>query len=120
MINSEAQERDPDSILHYVRKAIRLRKSVPALIYGDYNPIGADDPYIYAYTRRLGDTTVWVLLNFTKEDRLFSRPLPGLGGMEVLLNNYPDIRCENGYIRLYKWQALVLMEFVASASSLQQ
>ena len=35
-INVEAEEKDPQSLLHFYRRAIRLRKALPAVRYGRY------------------------------------------------------------------------------------
>ena len=108
-INREAQENAPASILHYVRELVRLRKSIPALVYGDYTLVVPDDPYVYSYTRTLEDTLVWVVLNFTGEERDFSFPFRYPRDPRVLINNYPDIRTDSSRIRLYPYQAVVLL-----------
>jgi len=67
-INVAAAESDPQSILHYYRKLISLRKKNKVLIYGAYELLLADDPDIYAYTRTLDDEKVLVILNFSSNE----------------------------------------------------
>ncbi|WP_431523537.1 glycoside hydrolase family 13 protein [Paenibacillus amylolyticus] len=63
-INVADAESDPQSILHYYRKLIALRKQHKVLIYGAYELLLPDDPDIYAYTRTLEDEQMLVILNF--------------------------------------------------------
>ena len=63
-INVADAESDPQSILHYYRKLIALRKQHKVLIYGAYELLLPDDPDIYAYTRTLDDEQMLVILNF--------------------------------------------------------
>nr|WP_272907491.1 alpha-glucosidase [Paenibacillus xylanexedens] len=63
-INVADAESDPQSILHYYRKLIVLRKQHKVLIYGAYELLLPDDPDIYAYTRTLDDEQMLVILNF--------------------------------------------------------
>jgi oligo-1,6-glucosidase len=111
VINREAQENDPGSVLSFVRRLIRLRKERPVFLYGGYRLLNPDDPHVYAYCRYDDKEAVLVLLNFTNADRPFGLDEPFR--REILINNYSDvrwgdIRCENAGIWLYPWQAVVL------------
>jgi oligo-1,6-glucosidase len=81
---------DPQSIFHYYRRLIRLRKANPVVVHGRYALILEDDESIYAFTRTLGDDRLLVILNFTAGTPVFALPddLPAAGG-EVLIANYP-------------------------------
>jgi oligo-1,6-glucosidase len=106
VINKEAQENDPGSVLSFVRRLIRLRKERPVLIYGGYRLLNPDDPHVYGYYRYDDQEVVLVLLNFTGVDREFG--LDESFGGEILINNYSDVRRGEDGIRLYPWQAVVL------------
>ena len=111
VINKEAQENDPGSVLSYVRRLIRIRKERPVFLYGGYRLLNPDDPHVYAYYRYDEKEAVLVLLNFTNADRPFGFDEFFRG--EILINNYRDVRwgdtrCENAGIWLYPWQAVVL------------
>lgn len=88
VINVASQEKDPDSVLNYFRKMAALRKQQPALIYGTYNLIDADNPDVYAYTRTLNEQTLLVLLNFSTQPATVD--LSGLDMREAkaLIGNY--------------------------------
>ena len=61
--NVAAQRADLDSVFHYYRRMIALRKATPALVHGDYVPIDAGHPDVFAYVRTLGDVLLLVVLN---------------------------------------------------------
>ena len=67
-INVEQNLNDPDSIYHYYRKMIELRKSEDTLIYGTYDLIAEDHTQVYAYTRTLNDERYAVIVNMFDEE----------------------------------------------------
>jgi len=87
-INVAVQRRDPDSVLNYYKRMIRLRKANAVLVYGDYTLLAADDEQVYAYLRRLEDKTVLVVLNFSRDPAVFNPPDNIDGGKTLLLANY--------------------------------
>jgi len=87
-INVAAQEADPGSVLNFYRQMIRLRKTEPALVYGSYELILADDPQIYAYTRTLDDEQLMVICNLTGEPAIYDNPGVMLDCDKLLLGNY--------------------------------
>ncbi len=88
-INVQQALADPNSVYHYYRKLIRLRKENPVIVYGVYDLILDDHPEIYAFTRTLGDDRLLVMLNFTGATPRFD--LPGhvsFSGHALLIGNY--------------------------------
>ncbi|MGV8856269.1 MAG: alpha-glucosidase [Devosia sp.] len=81
-INAAAALADPDSVYYYVRALIALRRAHPALIYGDYADLAPDDLRLFVYTRTLGDETLLIALNFSRDVVDFA--VPG-GKGEVLM-----------------------------------
>ena len=63
-INVAQQEEDPDSILHFYRKAIQLRKSLPVVRYGDYQEHFKGSGKLYCYTRTGENQQLLVLCSF--------------------------------------------------------
>ena len=88
-VNVAAQETDPNSILHYFRKMTALRKSEPALIYGDWKLVDRDNPSVFAYTRELNGKKVLVLLNF-KQNAATAKTGLDLSKAKILMGNYPN------------------------------
>jgi len=66
-INAAAAVADPDSVYHYYRKLIELRHTEPVVVDGDFTMLLPLDERLYAFTRRLGDTMLLVVGNFTGE-----------------------------------------------------
>ena len=89
-INAEQAQADPNSIFHYYRELIRLRKANPVIVEGRYALLLEDDPAIYAYTRTSAADRLLVVLNFSAGQPVFALPadLPA-EGTELLLANYP-------------------------------
>jgi oligo-1,6-glucosidase len=91
-INIAAQLADPDSVLHYYRRLIALRKVHPVIVYGAYDLLLPDHPQIYAYTRTWVDQRLLVILNMTADTPNFTLPEEVTGAQyELLLANYPVI-----------------------------
>jgi alpha-glucosidase len=89
-INVEDALADQDSIYHYYKKLIDLRKQSETLIYGSYDMILEDHDLIYAYTRRLGDDTFVVITNLFPKQAEFVLPQSLCGKKaELCVSNYP-------------------------------
>ncbi len=65
-INVEAALADPDSIFHYYRQLIALRKANPALTYGANEDVLPNHAQIWAYTRTFEGACFLVVVNFGK------------------------------------------------------
>lgn len=77
-INAEDELKDPNSVFHFWRAALRLRKQhKDILVYGqDFEFLDLDNPDLFMFTKksRDGAKTLFAALNFSSEDREF--PLP--------------------------------------------
>lgn len=88
-LNREVQEKDPNSVLNYFRKVVKLRKDNPLLVYGKYTLVDRNNPAIYAYTRELGGKKFLVLLNFKDQIATVTTGLD-LSRATRLVSNYPN------------------------------
>ncbi|MDE7428184.1 MAG: alpha-glucosidase, partial [Lachnospiraceae bacterium] len=106
-INVEAELADENSVLHFYKKLIALRKD-PAyketVVYGALEPVWEEKHNLMAYYRK-GDKTLLVVGNYQRQEQVIALPV---AYRKVLLNNYADIVEENGAIRLHGYQVLVL------------
>ncbi len=66
-VNVEDQDKDPGSLLHFYRRALRMRRQNPALIAGDYAPVDAESQAVLAYTRAIPGQRCLVIVNMTAE-----------------------------------------------------
>jgi oligo-1,6-glucosidase len=91
---------DPNSVFHYYKKLIQLRKENPIIVYGTYDLIlpshrrstprsGSVDEEIYAFTRTLDEEPLLVILNFSKNTPVFDLPENiTFSSKELLISNY--------------------------------
>ncbi|WP_342504937.1 alpha-glucosidase [Sporosarcina sp. FSL K6-2383] len=89
-INVAAQVQDEQSIYHFYKKMIQLRKENPVFVYGDYSVQHEDHPGVYVYTRSMSGQFAVVLCNFRgNEEEIHQLNLPDCD-VELVLNNYDD------------------------------
>ena len=85
-INVAEQESNPDSVLHYFRKMVALRKSNETLIYGKFDLIDSDNEQLFAYTRCLGNEMLLVVLNFSDSPAILKTSIP-FNNSTILISN---------------------------------
>ena len=87
-INVENNMADPDSILHYYRRLIQLRKQYPIISEGLYEPWLTDHQQVYAFKRRYQHEELIVINNFYgQKTDVF---VPDIDQYEIMISNYPD------------------------------
>lgn len=92
-INVEKEMQNPDSIYHYYKKLIELRKEQDVLIYGRYDLILEDHDQVYAYTRTLNDETVVIITNLFAENVEFELPIDlEKKAKNLLISNYDQFK----------------------------
>ena len=107
-INVAAEEKDPNSPLHYFRKMVSLRKALPELVYGSYTLLDKNNSQVYAYTRTLNGKKVLVVLNFSAKKVKFDLPASQGKAGNVLINNLPDYKIKGGSFDLKPYQAMIV------------
>ncbi len=87
-VNAAQALADPDSVFHYYRRLIALRKANPVMVYGHYALILAEHPEIYAYTRTLEGDRLLVVCNFSGNTPMFKLPADiNFGAAELVIAN---------------------------------
>ncbi len=87
-LNAEAELADPDSVFHYYRRLIALRKQYDVFRDGRFTLLCPEDPQIFAYTRDTDTAHLLVVCNFSGENADF--PIPEqFRHAETLIANYP-------------------------------
>jgi oligo-1,6-glucosidase len=105
-INAKQALADQNSIYHYFRKLLELRKQTPALIYGDYQDLDPENPSVFAYTRILEPDKYLVVLNFAKSDVVYTR-LEGLKEGQLVLSNLDAEEKNASRAHLRAWEARI-------------
>ncbi|WAA11859.1 glycoside hydrolase family 13 protein [Fervidibacillus halotolerans] len=91
-INVEKQMEDPDSILNFYKKMIRLRKEYDVFVYGTYDLLFENDPHLFVYTRTFGNEQALIICNFHERTVQFVTPSEcGSHPFNLLLANYSDV-----------------------------
>jgi maltose alpha-D-glucosyltransferase/alpha-amylase len=65
-VNVEAQLRDPSSMLQWVKRMLSVRKQHPVFGQGSFEVLGAENPSVFAFTRRLDDDVVLCVYNLSR------------------------------------------------------
>ena len=87
----ETEKADPDSILHYTRALIRLRKEHPILAEGSVRFLDTGNSRVLAYERSHGDQRLTVVCSFSREEEAIRPELAArLVSDSVLISNYPQ------------------------------
>ena len=103
-INATAELADPDSVFHYYRRLITLRKTYPVFVHGDFTLLEPDHPCLFVYRRRLARQSLLVICNYGGGETAWSLPA-GWDDAQCLISNYPD-RLPG---RLRPWEARILL-----------
>lgn len=102
-INADAALADPNSVYHHYAKLAELRRAHPALVYGNYADLAPEHPQLFAYTRTLGEETLLVLLNFSRETIEVDLP----AGVEIGDRLFGNLAVPMEGTRLSGWEARV-------------
>lgn len=105
-INVENEMQGP--IFTFYQKLIALRKELPIIAEGTYQPAYEDSQQVYAFERQLGDKKLLVLNNFYP-DSISINILPEYQNGEVLLSNYEEAQtAEVVTLRPYESLAIIV------------
>ena len=88
-INVGQQEKDPGSLLHFYRRAIALRKSLPVVRLGTYREHFPMSGRLYIYSREMEGEKLLVICSFSgREEKLRIPSGFDMDGAELVLSNY--------------------------------
>ena len=105
-INAKAETADPDSVFHYYKKLIALRKAHPIIVYGKYELMMEDNEELFVYTRELDGEKLLVVCSFSDHEASFSIPAEFVGA-SCLISNTGNTY-DRGEITLKPYEAFVL------------
>ena len=105
-INAKAETADPNSVFHYYKKLIELRKKNPIMVYGKYDLMLEDSEELFVYTRTLDEEKLLVVCSFCDHETSFTVPDEFVGAPCLISN------MENAYVKaemtLKPYEAFVL------------
>lgn len=112
--NVAAQQADPNSLFNFYRRLLHLRREVPALRRGMFQPLTFEPQRLLAYLRQTEGQTVMVVLNFGRRPVRFAT-----GGSirrsewQLLLSNKRselEVAQNENYIPMQGEEALILLQ----------
>lgn len=88
-INVEASQKDPDSIYHFYKKLIELRKNSEVFSLGEFTEYNHDHKNIICFKRSLNNESYLILINLTKTTSTITLD-EAFVGQEILHNGYTN------------------------------
>ena len=85
-INEKVEATDADSVFHYYKKLIALRKAYPVVVYGKYEAMMEDSEELYVYTRAFENESLLVVCSFCDHDTNFTLPAEFAGASCLICN----------------------------------
>ncbi|CAG8970958.1 hypothetical protein HYALB_00000939 [Hymenoscyphus albidus] len=90
-INVAAQVVDPNSVLNFWKKMLKIRKEQKDLfVCGVYEEFQMDNQETFIFGKKFGEERAIVALNFTDEEQVFQRP-EVRGEMKLLISNVDGV-----------------------------
>jgi len=90
-INAQDEEKDPDSILHFYRKCLHLRKHSKTLLFGSYHEFFPHDENIYMYERVYENIAYLIICSFSEKHIEITLPEKYQNKpFQLVLCNYPQ------------------------------
>lgn len=107
-INVKKQKEREDSLFHFYKELIALRKNPEykeTIVYGKQLPFRQEDTRLMAFYRKSEEKTLLVLANYQNMPRKLMLPLEI---KRVLINNYNEVKQEEKELYLEGYQFLVI------------
>lgn len=107
-LNLKLQMEEEDSVFHYYKKLIALRKGEAhkeTLVYGNFEPVYMELKRVMAYYRVGEDEKILIIGNFKPQPQEIMLEEEGY---EVLLNNEKELASEGRKLMLNGYQAVIL------------
>ncbi len=127
-INAETQQRNPESLLWWMRRLIALRQRYSAFGRGTFEALSPDNPKVFAFLRRHEDQTILVVANLSRFTQYAELDLSAYSGARPLelfgQSHFPPIGRANYPLTLgpygFYWFALEQTNVVTDQKSLPE
>ena len=112
-INVASQIEDPNSVMQYYRRLIRLRKEKSIIVEGTYRLLEPDHEDLYVYMRTCENQELLVICNFKDKEVSMELPEKFRSNSDVLIHNYDqELSIDDmGGLVLRPYEALVMERY---------
>ena len=107
-INAAEQLARPDSVFHFYRRLIALRRAHEILVYGSYQLLWPEDRQLFAYLRQWEGRRLLVVCNLSGQSAAAEIP-PEFCGREPLIATYDDTAAAPE-TTLRPWEAFAVLQ----------
>jgi oligo-1,6-glucosidase len=106
-INVKEATEDSNSVLHYYRKLIQLRKQHPIVVYGSFELLEENDEQLFVYRRRYENKHLLVIGNVSNDQLGYTYPDDVPAEKTLWISNYSVSEERTGAIMLRPWEVRV-------------
>ena len=110
-INAAKELEDADSVFHYYKKLIQLRKDYDVIAYGEIEPLAELHPSVFAYKREYQGESLLVISNFYGKETRWDAEVD-LTDYQCILSNYKEHSFTAEGCDLKPYETLVLYKNV--------
>lgn len=103
------QEKDPDSLLQYYKRVIRVKTAHPALFKGRLKAISCGSPVVESYAMECPEEKAFVLHNISSKETVTVK-LPEGYDLPMVFASKTDAKVENGSVTLPPYCSVVLAQ----------
>lgn len=108
-INVTASIKDEDSIFHFYKRLIKMRKDNPIMVCGSYTSLLEEDKNVIAYLRQYDDVKWLILANFYGAEVTAQLPSHYMIKDELLSNVPEEVKIKDDVIYLAPYEAHVFL-----------
>jgi oligo-1,6-glucosidase len=106
-INVKEATEDSNSVLHYYRKLIQLRKQHPIVVYGSFELLEENDEQLFVYRRRYENEHLLVIGNVSNDQLGYTYPNDVPAEKTLWISNYSVSKERTRAIMLRPWEVRV-------------
>jgi maltose alpha-D-glucosyltransferase/alpha-amylase len=128
-VNAAEQRRDPDSLLNWIERIVRMRKEVPEVGWGDFEVLPTRDRAVLALRYDWRNNSVLFVHNLSDMPRevAFSSGLPGAEGrvlVNLLTENHSQAADDGKHHLLveaygYRWYRVGGLDYLLKRSEIE-
>ncbi len=105
-INAKEQMSRENSVFHYYKKLIQLRKEHKIIVYGTYELLLPEHEQLFVYKRKLEGQQLLCVCNFSKEQLTYELPQEFVGS-EILIHNYETVEVQKEKMSVRPYETVV-------------